>query len=569
MIKTQTVKPDGQISRPLSTEEERLQALNELRILDTAPEQSYDDIVRLAANICGAPISLVSLVSKDRQWFKAKVGLIAGETPIEQSFCRYTLTEAGVMTVEDATADARFSDNPLVVSEPKIRFYAGAKLVTASGHPIGTLCVIDRVSRTLTDSQYDALEALARQVMSLLELRRRNFELAELAEAHSHALTKIEDQLQVIKGEEEQRRWSDLLRRDSEMRLRSVIKSANDGIFLADNKFEIILWNDASQNMFDYTERQVNSKHFEMLVAERCRMELRKNISDLMPDQDGKGGNIVELFGLRKDGSEFPIELSISLWRNDDTVFYTGIVRDVTERRRVDELKDEFVSTVSHELRTPLTSIRGALDLINGGMTGPLSDDTKRLTSIALHSTERLVRLINDILDCEKIASGKAEFRMRPISLSEVAASAVAESISFGDQYGVDLLLEDEAQGLSITGDSDRIIQVLTNLLSNAVKASSSGSPVTLKLKTCDFAARVEVVDTGSGIPLEFQARIFDRFSQADSGDKRRKNGTGLGLNIARSIVEKHGGTMGFNSVPGEGTVFYFDLPLTSENETN
>ena len=569
MIKTQTVKPDGQISRPLSTEEERLQALNELRILDTAPEQSYDDIVRLAANICGAPISLVSLVSKDRQWFKAKVGLIAGETPIEQSFCRYTLTEAGVMTVEDATADARFSDNPLVVSEPKIRFYAGAKLVTASGHPIGTLCVIDRVSRTLTDSQYDALEALARQVMSLLELRRRNFELAELAEAHSHALTKIEDQLQVIKGEEEQRRWSDLLRRDSEMRLRSVIKSANDGIFLADNKFEIILWNDASQNMFDYTERQVNSKHFEMLVAERCRMELRKNISDLMPDQDGKGGNIVELFGLRKDGSEFPIELSISLWRNDDTVFYTGIVRDVTERRRVDELKDEFVSTVSHELRTPLTSIRGALDLINGGMTGPLSDDTKRLTSIALHSTERLVRLINDILDCEKIASGKAEFRMRPISLSEVAASAVAESISFGDQYGVDLLLEDEAQGLSITGDSDRIIQVLTNLLSNAVKASTSGSPVTLKLKTCDFAARVEVVDTGSGIPLEFQSRIFDRFSQADSGDKRRKNGTGLGLNIARSIVEKHGGTMGFRSVPGEGTVFYFDLPLTSENETN
>ena len=169
------------------SEEERLAALDELRILDTEPEQAYDDIVRLAAHICGTPISTVTFVAKNRQWFKARVGLEETESPIEQSFCKFALEEQGMLIVEDASKDARFANFPNVIAGPMIRFYAGAKLVTSRGFPVGTLCIIDKVSRVLTDGQQNALQALARQVMALLELRRRNAELAELAEAHSNA----------------------------------------------------------------------------------------------------------------------------------------------------------------------------------------------------------------------------------------------------------------------------------------------------------------------------------------------------------------------------------------------
>jgi PAS domain S-box-containing protein len=549
-------------------EESRLVALDSLRILDSAPEQSYDDIVRLAASICGTPISTVTLVARDRQWFKARLGIEDAETPLDRSFCRYALYESGVMTVEDATKDERFANFATVTDEPKIRFYAGAKLVTDDGLPVGVLCVIDKVSRTLTEAQTLALEALARQTMALLELRRRNEELASLTEKHSRALARIEEQLQEIRNEEEQRRWADMLRRDSEMRLQSIIKSANDGIFLADDEHGMILWNEAAQAMFKYTDKQVRGRHFNMLVREASQIDLAAFVSSLGNQASQNTRKLIELQGVKADGSEFPVELSISLWKYEDTTFYTGIMRDITERKRIEDVKDEFVSTVSHELRTPLTSIRGALDLIMGGMAGPLSDDNKRLTGIALQSTERLVRLINDILDSEKIASGKAEFNIRAVTLSEVVLAAITEVRSFADQFEVSLEFEDARPKTVVMADADRIIQVLNNLLSNAVKASTKGGRVKARISDSDGKVRVEVVDKGTGIPLEFQPIIFERFSQAkSSGDKRKKTGTGLGLNIARSIVEKHHGTMDFHSVPGEGTVFYFDLPVVSQTE--
>lgn len=244
------------------------------------------------------------------------------------------------------------------------------------------------------------------------------------------------------------------------------------------------------------------------------------------------------------------------------------ISRDITERKRVDRLKNEFVSTVSHELRTPLTSIRGSLSLLGGGVLGPLPERARPIVDIALSNTERLVRLINDILDIEKIESGKLEFEFREVSVHELLQRAVDVNLDFARPHDVTLSLHDVPRAARIRGDFDRLTQVLTNLLSNAVKFSPPGSTVDVGATVEEGRARIFVRDRGPGIPEAFRARMFERFAQADVSDTRAQGGTGLGLSISKAIVERHGGTLTFEDHPDGGTVFSFDVPCVLEAPT-
>ncbi|ABE46702.1 response regulator [Polaromonas sp. JS666] len=237
---------------------------------------------------------------------------------------------------------------------------------------------------------------------------------------------------------------------------------------------------------------------------------------------------------------------------------------DVTELRRIDRMKSEFVSTVSHELRTPLTSIRGSLGLIAGGVAGELPAMAKSLVGIASNNCERLIRLINDILDSEKIESGKMHFELQQVELQPLLAQALAANEGFAGQHNVKLALDAPADAVRVSVDSDRLTQVVTNLLSNAVKFSPPASCVHIRLLRSGGRVRVEVADSGPGILEEFRKRIFQKFSQADTSDTRQKGGTGLGLNISRAIVEQMGGSMGFTTKAGVGTVFHFELPEAS-----
>ena len=164
-----------------TNEQARLDALNDYNILDTAPEAAFDDIVKIASFICGTPTAIMSLIDSERQWFKARVGSSDSETPREQAFCAYTILEPKLLEVEDARKDSRFADNPLVTQSPNIRFYAGAPLLTSEGHALGSLCVIDQTPRRLNADQRDCLERLARQVMTVMELRRVSSKLADVA----------------------------------------------------------------------------------------------------------------------------------------------------------------------------------------------------------------------------------------------------------------------------------------------------------------------------------------------------------------------------------------------------
>ena len=240
--------------------------------------------------------------------------------------------------------------------------------------------------------------------------------------------------------------------------------------------------------------------------------------------------------------------------------FYT-LATDITEIRRLERLKSEFVSTVSHELRTPLTSIRGSLGLLSGGVAGALPDKARGLIEIAKNNCERLIRLINDMLDIEKIESGKMTFNLRPLELMELVEQVARANDGFAAQHGVRLQVTAAVPGGKVQGDGDRLMQVLTNLISNACKFSPVGSSVDIAVARLGERLRVEVADHGPGISDDFRKRIFQKFSQADATNTRKEGGTGLGLSISKAIIERLGGQIGFFSEPGKGSTFYFELP--------
>lgn len=245
----------------------------------------------------------------------------------------------------------------------------------------------------------------------------------------------------------------------------------------------------------------------------------------------------------------------------------TGIQTDISENKRVERLKSEFVATVSHELRTPLTSMLGSLQLVAGGVTGPLNEQSKNLIDIAVKNGQRLLTLINDILDMEKIQAGTMQYHMQVQPLLPLIKQAIENNQGYAQQYDVHFQLQADPPDCLINVDSSRFIQILTNLLSNAAKFSFKGDSIEIEILRQGTRITISVIDHGSGIPEEYRSRIFDKFSQADSSDTRSKGGTGLGLNIAKVMAAKMGGTLDYESTPGIGTRFFVSFPV-SQAET-
>ncbi len=244
-----------------------------------------------------------------------------------------------------------------------------------------------------------------------------------------------------------------------------------------------------------------------------------------------------------------------------------AIVRDISERKKAERLKNEFVSIVSHELRTPLTSIRGSLGLIAGAMAQELPPKVRSMVDIAHKNSERLVSLVNDILDIDKIESGKMVFNWKPVGFLAIVEQSIEANRAYAEHFDVTFVLQTDLQDVKVYADGERLMQVLANLLSNAVKFSPAGSEVQVAVTRCGDNIRVTVTDTGPGIPEEFHGRIFQKFAQADSSDTRQKGGSGLGLSISKAIIERHNGRIGFDTMPNEGTTFFFEVPELVEQD--
>lgn len=269
-----------------------------------------------------------------------------------------------------------------------------------------------------------------------------------------------------------------------------------------------------------------------------------------------------------KYGQCIPVEIFLQyIATKDEPARFVAIVRDVTERKRVERMKSEFVSTVSHELRTPLTSISGALGLLTGGTLGTLSEQARNMVDIAHQNSLRLTFLINDLLDMEKLLAGKMHFDMQLQSLMPPLEQSISDIQSYAGQRMIRLNLNGITDEISVNVDLQRLQQIMANLLSNAAKFSPEGGVVEVTVSRGDTTARVEVKDSGPGIPAAFHEHIFQKFAQADASDTRQKGGTGLGLAITRELIERMGGTIGFESVEGEGALFFFELPLHPANQ--
>lgn len=350
---------------------------------------------------------------------------------------------------------------------------------------------------------------------------------------------------------------------DSEARYRSIVNTVVDGIITIDERGVIQSLNPAAEAIFGYSARELVGRNVSALVEEVDQLddEVAHSVLDILRRCLGDSGE-KEVTGRRKDGASFPLELGVSEVYFGSQRFMIGMCRDVSERKRMERMKDEFVSTVSHELRTPLTSIRGSLGLIAGGVVGELPEKARRLVEIAHSNCERLVNLVNDILDIQKIEAGSMAFDMVPLDLSAVVARAVEENAALAAHDAVVLQVEGNEDTVKVVGDFNRLLQVMTNLLSNAIKFSPAGETVQVMVQRRKGRVRVEVVDHGPGIPKQFRSHIFQKFSQADATDTRSKGGTGLGLSISKAITERHNGILTFESEEGDGSTFILDLPL-------
>lgn len=520
--------PDNEIAR--------LQALRQLEVLDTPPEPRFNRITGIAQHMFEMPIVLISLIDSDRQWFKSRQGLDACETPRSISFCGHAILSDAILSVPDATRDVRFADNPLVTGPPDIRAYIGAPLRLVSGLRIGTLCLIDRKPRVL-------------DATALADLR--------------HLADWVQDELQRVLLAE-----AVVTIRAQEARLHAVLSNVADAIITVDAEARILSANVQTESLFGFSRDQILGEHLQMLLPYYPASQYQSLVNSRALTQENALSRLSSsTSGRRGDGKEFPVDMAVTAMELPEGRSYIMSLRDRTEAQRLELMKREFVSTVSHELRTPLTAIQGSLGLIAGGVAGPVPEKMSEMLTIATGNCERLIFLVNDILDLEKIDLGRMTFNMQHLPLKEVLAEAIELNQSYAARFNVALELECAVTaGVHLNADKDRLIQVLTNLIANAAKFSPPGAIVHIEAGGVDTngCARIGVRDKGPGIPNDMRDRVFERFVQVEGVKTQRKGGSGLGLSISKAIVEAFGGKIGVECPAEGGSLFYIELPVQS-----
>ena len=542
------------------TEAARLEALHAYGILDTPPDQAFDDLIELAAGICYTPVAAVVFVDERRAWLKARRGVGVSEFPRDATLASESLKHADVYAVRDALADARYHESEVV--KRGFRFFAGMPLVSPEGHALGAVCVLDTKPRELSSTQKDALRAIARQVMNQLELGR-------VSKAESFA----------------------------RMKFRALVEQLPGGVYTEDlGASSGSYFSPEVERMTGYTPEEWASEadFFSRVLhpddRERVLGAFAHAHETLTPIQ-------IEYRVIAKDGSVVWIQDDAAVALDDDgaPLCFQGFMADATVRkqnelklreiedrqlereraqnehlRSVDRMKDEFVALVSHELRTPLTSIRGYLELVMDDAEH-LPAETQEHLEIVGRNADRLLHLVGDLLLVAQAEAGKLAFDWVAVKLVPLVEQCVRAARPAAEAADVELRLSSE-DSEPIVGDPARIAQLLDNLISNAIKFTPAGGHVDVLVSACAGSAVVEVRDTGFGIAPEDQEQLFERFFRTQSATGKAIAGTGLGLSIAKAIVEAHQGSITVESAEGQGTTFRVELPagtLSSDPSTS
>lgn len=520
-----------------SNEKERLKVLNSYQILDTLPEADFDDFTLIASNVCQTPIALISLVDEARQWFKSKVGIEVSETPRDISFCSHAIVQNDVFVVPDSLKDARFHDNPLVTGSPKARFYAGAPLRTSEGYHIGTLCVVDHVPRELDAKQLASLQALARQVINLLELRAKSESILLSAQ---------------------------------------LVKSSPAAIFCKDYKSGtgvFVEWNKAAEELWALNNEAVIGKtDYDLFPKEQADFFKEKDLETI---QSGKRVFIEQEPIDTANGT-----LQLRTWKvpvNDSLGkprYLLGISLDMTKQAELETLllgairlaenavktKSAFLANMSHEIRTPMNGIIGMSNLLLTSVSDPIQIER---IGIIQRCGNSLLDIINDVLDFSKLEADKVELENSCFAPVDAVSQVVEILKPRAFEKGLSLNYQaDKNLPLLVKGDITKVRQILTNLVSNAIKFTESGSieisSFAKQTTKNNWQVQFSVKDSGIGIPEELKNKLFLPFSQVDASTTRKFGGSGLGLAICKGLCEKMGGQIWVESEVGFGSTFSF-----------
>jgi PAS domain S-box-containing protein len=393
-----------------------------------------------------------------------------------------------------------------------------------------------------------------------------------------HDFLEAVDRLSPRLGDVFGRKRAEAALRASEERFRAVAETANDAILAADQQGDIIHWNKGAERTFGYSAAEALGKPLTLIMPERFhgahQLGLQRYLSTGVPHVIGR---TVELTGRRKGGSEFPVELSLASWRTGQGTFFTGIIRDITERKRFEQTlqqqnvelekanraKDRFLASMSHELRTPLNAVMGFTGTLLMKLPGPLTEEQSRQLQTIRSSAKHLLSLINDLLDLAKIESGNIALTLEPVVLQSVVEEVCATLCPLAEKKGLALNLTLPEDQLVINTDRRAISQILINLASNAIKFTDRGEVGIVLGREKDGGkswTQFSVHDTGIGIRPEDQPKLFQAFTQLE-GNLRRQEGTGLGLHFSRKLAELLGGQINFKSEYGKGSTFTLSLP--------
>lgn len=536
----------GKASFP-KNEKSRIRNLRSYKILDSLAEQSYNDIVLIASQICEVPISAISFIDQERQWFKAKTGLDASETSRDVAFCAHAILQEDILVVEDASRDDRFKDNPFVQGGPKIQFYAGAPLVTSDGFSLGTLCVIDTKPRKLTPAQVNTLRALSRQVIALLELRK----------SHQNEI----QQNMVIKAVQE--------------RYRIVIDNLKETVFQTDAHGCWTFLSPAWEEVSGYSITESLGQFF-LSYGAPAELALQQNKFLIMVKQKQEEfQQFVPFF--KKDGSQIWIEIFARLNWDSSGHFTgtTGTLADVTQKilaqKKIEEQRFRLASSaklsalgemaggIAHEINNPLAIIAGKIQLL------------KRKARTEVVTSEQIIeaseKIESTVGRIAKIISGLRNFArdgekdpFQEITIGKIMEGTLELCKSRFTHHDVTLKVELEDPNRILSCQPTQISQVILNLLNNAFDAVINQSDRWVILQTAVVGQHLEICvsDSGPGIPVDIRDKIMQPFFTTKPAGK----GTGLGLSLSKGIAEVHKGHF-FLNTESRHTEFKLLIPIS------